>query len=269
MGNIDGATWAVLCGQASYPRVDWMLKRIYKRNHPSWEQEDVKRVLGPKFAAYLVQGALEGVPHECSPPTIINPTGAVDKKGPDRYRAIADAREANKGVGDWGVRLFTIRDVADLLDWCSFMAGEDMGDAYHATVFPGCTGELVWGWGIVGVEDYEDDDGETGQRFVWGWRLHVGCWPWDCLHTCEKSCSGVCLDGFYMRWAVAHFGQKCAGSPLNVIALCLLRYLARRGAGRSSSVRAIQGGVWVDDFQVYLRVGCAQASAVPRAHGRL
>ena len=65
MGNIDGATWAVLCDQTNYPRVDWMLKWVYKRNHPSWEQDDVKRVLGPKFAAYLVQGALEGVPHDC------------------------------------------------------------------------------------------------------------------------------------------------------------------------------------------------------------
>ena len=148
------------------------------------------------------------------------------------------------------------RVVADLLNWCSFMAGGDMGEEYHASVFPGYTGELVWGWGVVGVEDYEDEEGETGQRFVRGWRLNVGCWPWDCLQICEKSCSGACLDSFFLRWAVAHFGQKCAGSPLNVIALCLLRYLARRGAGRSSSARAIQGGVWVEDFIF--------ASAVPR-----
>jgi hypothetical protein len=52
-----------------------------------------------------------------------------------------------------------------------------------------------------------------------------------------------------MRWAVAHFGQKCAGSPLNVLAMCFLRYLARRGMGRNSSAaRPIQRGVWVDNF---------------------
>ena len=39
---------------------------------------------------------------------------------------------------------------------------------------------------------YVESDGVvTGrvaeQRFVWGWRLHVGCWPGDCLLTFDSS----------------------------------------------------------------------------------
>ena len=135
-----------------------------------------------------------------------------------------------------------------MLDWCSIVFGEDLGDAYHVSVFAGCTGELVWGWGVTGVEDFTDEDGERGQRFTWGYRLHVGCWGGNCLGTCEKPLAGLNLDGHDMRWAVAHFGQKVAGSPLNVLAMTFIRYLARRGTGRHSVPRPIQGGVWVDDI---------------------
>ena len=59
----------------------------------------MNKVLGPLFGAYLVQGALEAVSHDCPPPVIVNPTGVVDKnlKVPDKYRAISDARDANRG----------------------------------------------------------------------------------------------------------------------------------------------------------------------------
>lgn len=249
MGNVDGATWAILSGQMSYPREELVLRQVWLPNHASWEQDAVKEKLGPKYAAYLVQGALEAILGWMrNAAAIFNPAGSVPKKGPDLFRAIADARLANLGVGDWGVRLFTVLEVIDMLDWCYIAFGEDLGDGYHASVFGGCTGELVWGWGVTGVEEYTDDDGVQCQRPVWGYRLHVGCSPADCLGTCEKACSALCLDGCAMRWAVAHFGQKCAGSPLNVLAMCFLRYLARRGMGRNSVPRPIQGAVWVDDF---------------------
>lgn len=248
MGNVDGATWAILSGHMAYPRNEWVLRQVWQKNHSSWEQDDVKATLGPKYATYLAQGALEAILHWMRRAAIYNPAGSVPKKGPDKYRAISDARIANLGVGDWAVRLFTVFEIIDMLDWCSIIYGEDLGDGYHVSCFGGCTGELVWGWGVIGVEDFEDEDGEKSQRFVWGYRLHVGCTPADCLGTCEKACSGLCLDGCEMRWAVAHFGQKCAGSPLNVLAMCFLRYLARRGMGRYSVPRPIQGGVWVDDF---------------------
>ena len=39
-------------------------------------------------------------------PTITECQGSVPKKGPDKFRAIADAREGNKSLDDWGVRYF-------------------------------------------------------------------------------------------------------------------------------------------------------------------
>ncbi len=97
----------------------------------------------------------------------------------------------------------------------------------------------VTGLRVVYQEDPEFDHevGEDGQlagdldlqvRLVFRWRLHVGCWPWDCCQTCDKACNGMEFDGCCCRWAVAHFGQKTAGSPFNCVVLCLLRHGAMR-----------------------------------------
>lgn len=90
------------------------------------------------------------------------------------------------------------------------------------------------------------------QRLVFGWRLFVGCTPYSCSGTCDKAHAGADFDGIIMRWAVPHFGQKPAGSVLNAVALCLLRYMALRnpapGERRGASVRTGNGVVWVDDF---------------------
>ncbi len=36
-------------------------------------------------------------------------------KGPEKFRDIADAREGNKLLADWGVRMHTRQDLADAL----------------------------------------------------------------------------------------------------------------------------------------------------------
>ena len=261
IGNVDGATWAVLCGQMAYPRSEWLLKTVWQKNHNSWEKDDVKQTMGPKMATYIMQGAIEVIPMHLEgepPPGVanVNPVGAVDKKGKDKYRIIQDARLANLGVDDWGVRLFSITELIDMLDWCSIMYGDDISDGYHVAVCGGCTMDLVWGWGVTGIEDvWMDVDSEVpslgrvrNQQFVWGWRLHVGCWPEDCLLSCDKAAGAFCLDGWLMRWAVAHFGQKCAGCPLNLLAMCLLRFLARKEVRRGAQEGPVQGVAWVDDF---------------------
>jgi hypothetical protein len=42
--------------------------------------------------------------------------------------------------------------------WRAILFGFDISDGYHISVLAGCTGQLVWGWGIVGVRRvYEGD----------------------------------------------------------------------------------------------------------------
>ena len=277
--KMDSITRAIVMGKLSYPRTCWRIIPSYLPNHKSWEVDAVKQKLGRKMAAYFFQGAAEMILPGQHPPTIVEPKGAVPKKGPDEFRDISDAREGNKSIPKWGTRLFTARELAASLRWRAILHGFDISDGYHISMLTGCTGELVWGYGIVGVRRiYEGDadwqpptvcgaDGSTQPApgphgpqaiFEFGWRLHVGCWPGSCCQTCDKSLCGMFFDGCLARWAVAHFGQAPAGSPLNCIALCLLRHAALRGpaAGelRGASVRSMHGVVWVDDFVFYSQV---------------
>ena len=274
--RMDGVTRAVIQGKLCYPRTCWRITPSYLPNHKSWEVDEVKQKLGAKMAAYFFQGALEYVFPGHPLPTIVEPKGAVPKKGPDKYRDIADARVGNKSLADWGVRYYTARDLAAAISSRDILSGHDVNDGYHISLLTGCTGLLVWGWGIVSVstiypEDadfepsmVENEDGSFQPahgphrpqgRFVFGWRLHAGCWSGNCCQTCDKALTGLFFDGCVARWAVAHFGQKPAGCPLNCIALCLLRHAALRGPApgelRGASSRSLLGVVWVDDFTFY------------------
>jgi hypothetical protein len=274
--RMDGVTRAAVMGMLCYPRSSWRISPSYLPNHKSWEVDEVKAKLGQKMAAYFFQGAMEFVFPGHPLPSIIEPKGAVPKKGPDKFRDIADAREGNKSLSDWGVRYFTARELAFALTWRAIVNGHDINDGYHIAVLAGCSGILVWGWGVVDtiyifpgdpafeppvVEaadgSFQPAPGPFGPqvRFVFGWRLHVGCWSGNCSQTCDKSFTGMFFDGCVARWAVAHFGQKPAGSPLNCIVLCLLRHAALRGPAsgelRGASSRTLLGVAWVDDFAFY------------------
>jgi hypothetical protein len=257
---------------------------------PIWPDGHVTDLakLGPKMARYFVQGALEFILPGMELPTIIEPMGAVPKKGQDNYRAIADGRVGNKSISDWGTRVFPARELASALSWRAIVNGFDVNDGYHIAPFPGCTGELVWGFGIVDVRRFYDGDPEWEPpmvmdsdwvwrpahgphgaqfRFVFGWRLHLGCWPGKYAQTCDKSYCAMYTDGCIARWAVAHFCQKPAGCPLNCIALCLLRHAALRRANtgelRGASVRPMLGG------RLRLPQACGVAPALRRAGGGL
>ena len=65
---------------------------------------------------------------------------------------------------------------------------------------------------------------------IWQKRLVLGCDPWSCWGFCDKAMSGFCVEGFLMRLAAAHFGQRNAGSPLNAFMRTVLRFLASRQA---------------------------------------
>ena len=114
--------------------------------------------MGPNLATHIFQGAVEVIPMPAGdepPPGVsnVNPVGAVDKKDKDKYRIIQDERLANLGVDDWGVRLFSVMELIDVLDWCSIMYGDDISGGYHVSVCGGCTMSLVWGWGVTGVKE--------------------------------------------------------------------------------------------------------------------
>jgi hypothetical protein len=279
--KMDGFTRATVMGKLCFPRFDWHLlrRRSYLPNHKSWEMDAVKAKLGPKMAAYFCQGALEFVLPGHRLPTFVEPQGAVPKKGPNEFRAVADSRHGNKTLADWGVRYYTARDLAMALTWRAIVARADINDGYHIAPLTGCTGEFVWGWGITAVERVYPDDpdfepptvagadgsfqpaqGPPGEqiRFVFGWILHVGCWLGCCGGTCDKSFNGIFFDDCVARWAAAHFGVKVAGCPLNCIALCLLRHAALQrpapGELRGASSTTRRGVVWVDDFTFYFPV---------------
>ena len=284
--NMDGVTRACVFGKLCYPRVSWRTTASWKPNHKPWENEEAKRAIGPKAAGWFLSGALEWVPPDVPPPIIVEPQSAVPKQGKDVFRNVTDARVGNKGLEEWGVRYHSARDFGDGLSPCAIAFVEDVAEAYHINYLAGCTGDLVWGWGIVGarvvypgdpeydalVDEGSEDEGASDrpprrppeaadsrpparlpvQKIEFGWKLHVGCDPRNCSHSCDKSHAGVDFDGTLARWAVPHFGQSPAGSALNAIALCLLRFMAARnpapGERRGASVRTGNGVVWVDDF---------------------
>jgi hypothetical protein len=152
-------------------------------------------------------------------PLYIEPLGAVDKATPPWWRLILDARLSNLLQDPWGVWYFSVGQLAALLDVCDIMFAEDLEDAYHLSIFAGCTGKPFWSR-VFTID-------ETGQ-VVQQWRLVMGCDPFTCLGLCDKAMSGFCIDGFVGRFAAAHFGQRNAGSPLNVLMRCIQRFLARR-----------------------------------------
>ena len=72
IGNVDGVTWAILSGRLVYPRVSWMLTGSWLRNHPSYENAEVKSVLGPKIATYLLKEPWNGYHHTATLPCTLS-----------------------------------------------------------------------------------------------------------------------------------------------------------------------------------------------------
>ena len=49
---------------------------------------------------------------------------------------------------DWGVRLFSITEIIDVLDWCSIMYVDDISDGYHVAVSSACMRRMPHGLGV-------------------------------------------------------------------------------------------------------------------------
>ena len=220
LGPLDATAAALVGGQLTMPKPRLALRPSRRPNHASWERNEAAKIaLGPKFATWTWQGIVEMVPPGLPLPLYIEPLGAVDKATPPWWRLILDARLSNLLQDPWGVWYFSVGQLAALLDVCDIMFAEDLEDAYHLSIFAGCTGKPFWSR-VFTID-------ETGQ-VVQQWRLVMGCDPFTCLGLCDKAMSGFCIDGFVGRFAAAHFGQRNAGSPLNVLMRCIQRFLARR-----------------------------------------
>jgi hypothetical protein len=50
----------------------------------------------------------------------------------------------NEFQDTWGVWYFSVSQLAALLDVCDIMFAEDLEDAYHLSIFSGCTGRPFW-----------------------------------------------------------------------------------------------------------------------------
>jgi hypothetical protein len=231
LGPLDATTATIVSGKLQMPKPRFAFRPSARKNHASWEQNEAAKIaLGPKFATWVWQGIVEIVPRNCPPPLFIEPLGAVDKATDPWWRLILDARLSNEFHDPWGVWYFSAAQLAALLDHCDIMFAEDLEDAYHLSIFSGCTGKPFWSW------TFAVDERNGVPHIVQRWRLVMGCDPHSCLGLCDKAMSGFSFDGFIGRFAAAHFGQRNAGSPLNVLMRCIQRFLSRRGPANASKL---------------------------------
>jgi hypothetical protein len=141
-------------------------KAVASESQARWIADPAREIARPlcRFADPSLEAAFQGAAEAILPghslPTIIEPKGAVPKKGKDEFRDISDARTGNKTIPKWGTRLFTARELASSLRWRAVMNGFDISDGYHIAPLTGCTGELVLGFGITGVRRVYDGDPE-------------------------------------------------------------------------------------------------------------
>ena len=121
---------------------------------------------------------------------------------------------------DWGVNYTSAADLrlSAALHHCDFTWSSDLQGAYHMSFFAGCGGilpptkrPLVHGDGTVSWID----------GFI------NGCNPRSCLGGCDKDMSGLRISRHVFRFAACQFGQKTAGSPLNVVVMSVARYFSR------------------------------------------
>ncbi len=102
-------------GKLSHLRTCLRITPSYLPNHRSWEVDELKVILGHKMAEYYFQGATESILQGQLLPLIIEPKGAVPKKGKNLFRDISDASLGNNTIPKWGNLLFTAGDLASSL----------------------------------------------------------------------------------------------------------------------------------------------------------
>ena len=238
IGPISGEARAVLSGFMVYPRTSHAVFVARSRNHATWTNNAPARAaLGPKLGGYFYSGVLEHIDPRFPAPSIVEPLGVVPKNGTPPFRLVTDSRRGNKDLAKWPVKFTTVTSLIRRIRYGDFGSGSDVRDAYHCFVKGGCGGGAHT-LRMVFVK-------RNGSR-EWRSVTRIGCTPATCTGTCDKSRSGVDLDGMLARFATAHFGETPAGSPLGVLMLELRRYFARRS--RFSGGGRVDSASWVDDL---------------------
>jgi hypothetical protein len=179
LGPLDAVAAQIAEGRLVMPKPRFPLRPSRRPNHASWERNEAAKIaLGPKFATWIWQGIVEMVPHNCPLPLFIEPLGAVDKATDPFYRLILDARISNEYQDPWGVWYFSVSALSAMLDHCDIMFAEDLEDAYHLSIFSGCTGRPMWSC-VYTIDEHG--------CIVPRWRLVMGCDPRSCLGFCDKA----------------------------------------------------------------------------------
>jgi hypothetical protein len=261
IGPLSGEARAVLSGFMVYPRTSHAVFVARSKNHATWtDNAPAREALGPKLGGYIYSGVLETNDPRFPGPAIVEPLGVVPKNGSPPYRLITDSRRGNKHLAKWPVKFTTVTSLVRRVRYGDFGSGSDVQDAYHCFTKGGCGGGMRK-VRMVFVK-------KNGSR-EWRSVTRLGCSPETCTGTCDKSRSGVDLDGMLARFATSHFGETPAGSPLGVLMLELRRYFARRSP--YSGGGQVDSASWVDDllllFKSKYHGRCGgTAAGCPRCH---
>ena len=238
IGPISGEARAVLSGFMVYPRTSHAVFVARSKNHATWSDNAPARdALGPKLGGYFYSGVLEAVDPRDPAPCIVEPLGVVPKNGNPPFRLVTDSRRGNKDLSKWPVKFTTVTSLVRRVRYGDFASGSDVSDAYHCFTKGGCGG---------GARQVRMVFVKANGTREWRSVTRIGCTPETCTGTCDKSRSGVDLDGMLARFATAHFGETPAGSPLGVLMLELRRYFAHRS--RFSAGGKVDSASWVDDL---------------------
>ncbi len=108
-----------------------------------YRRREVK--FGATMAAYFFQGAFEYVFPGHPLLSIVEPMGAVPKKGPGESRHIFDAWRGNKWLADWGVRYYSACNLAFALSLRAIVNSHDIqvNNSYSIAVLACCTVQLI------------------------------------------------------------------------------------------------------------------------------
>ena len=221
MGDLPAELRTILSGRYVISKHGHIIRPIYKRNLPSWDENpDAQDALWPVIAKMFWKGVLTYIRRHCKLPLCILAAGAVPKSTPPFWRLVIDCRPINEMADKWRVRYVSIKSLGLILGYNSIFCVLDLDAAYHLTVMQGCPRgwQRVVRWILA----------KTGDRYEPLESKHFGCEDHNCGVGCDRSMMGLNLSGHICRLEATPFGHTTSHGPLAVIVECFVAYLSRR-----------------------------------------